>query len=163
MRNLGGRSIKARWKRRIERKACKKGECFINKVVIIGNLTRDPEIRQTANGISACRFTLAVNRRYANQQGVREADFINVVAWRGLAETCARFLGQGSKCAVVGTIQTRSYDAQDGSKRYVTEVVADEVEFLTVKASAEKGAGNAPEMPEAMGGYTEVDDDELPF
>ena len=132
----------------------------MNKAILIGNLTRDPEMRKTASGICACTFTLAVNRRYANQQGVREADFINVVAWRGLAENCIRFLGQGSKCAVVGTIQTRSYDAQDGSKRYVTEVVADEVEFLTVKAGAEKGAGNAPEMPE---GFEEDPDEELPF
>lgn len=132
----------------------------MNKAILIGNLTRDPEMRKTASGICACTFTLAVNRRYANQQGVREADFINVVAWRGLAENCIRFLGQGSKAAVIGTIQTRSYDAQDGSKRYVTEVVADEVEFLTVKASAEKGAA---EMPEALNGYDEADDEELPF
>lgn len=133
----------------------------MNKAILIGNLTRDPEMRKTASGISACTFTLAVNRRYANQQGVREADFINVVAWRGLAENCIRFLGQGSKAAVVGTIQTRSYDAQDGSKRYVTEIVADEVEFLTVKAGVEKGAGNAAEMPE---GFEEEDlSDELPF
>ena len=128
----------------------------MNKVILIGNLTRDPEIRQTASGISACTFTLAVNRRYANQQGVREADFINVVAWRGLAENCVRFLERGSKCAVIGEIRTRSYDAQDGSKRYVTEVVADEVEFLTVKA----GAKDAPEMPE---GFDEVDEYEMPF
>lgn len=114
-------------------------------------------MRKTASGICACTFTLAVNRRYANQQGVREADFINVVAWRGLAENCIRFLGQGSKAAVIGTIQTRSYDAQDGSKRYVTEIVADEVEFLTVKASA----ANVPEMPE---GFEEEDPgEELPF
>lgn len=135
----------------------------MNKAILIGNLTRDPEMRKTASGISACTFTLAVNRRYANQQGVREADFINVVAWRGLAENCIRFLGQGSKCAVVGTIQTRSYDAQDGSKRYVTEVVADEVEFLTVKASAEKGAGNAAEALEMPEGFVEDPDEELPF
>ena len=132
----------------------------MNKAILIGNLTRDPEMKNTASGISACTFTLAINRRYANQQGKKEADYINVVAWRQLAELCARYLERGSKAAVVGTIQTRSYDAQDGSKRYVTEVVADEVEFLTVKAGAEKGA---PEMPEALNGYTEADDEELPF
>ena len=132
----------------------------MNKALLIGNLTRDPEIRKTASGISACTFTLAINRRYANQQGVREADFIGVVAWRQLADLCVKYLEKGSKVAVVGTIQTRSYDAQDGSKRYVTEVVAEEVEFLTVKASAD--SGDAPVRPaDVMQEVT--DDDELPF
>jgi len=156
--SLGGKCTKARWERRIERE-----EGLINKAIIIGNLTRDPEMRKTASGICACTFTLAVNRRYANQQGVREADFINVVAWRCLAENCIQFLGQGSKAAVIGTIQTRSYDAQDGSKRYVTEIVADEVEFLTVKASAKDALGNAPEALEPSGGMDEVEDEEIPF
>lgn len=135
----------------------------MNKAILIGNLTRDPEMKNTASGICACTFTIAINRRYANQQGKKEADYINVVAWRQLAELCARYLERGSKAAVIGTIQTRSYDAQDGSKRYVTEIVADEVEFLTVKASAEKGAGNAAEAPEMPEGYEEDPDQELPF
>ncbi|MBR1979688.1 single-stranded DNA-binding protein [Candidatus Proelusimicrobium excrementi] len=136
----------------------------MNKAILIGNLTRDPEMRKTASGISACTFTLAVNRPFANAAGVRDADFINVVAWRKTAENCVRFLERGSKAAVIGEIRTRSYDAQDGSKRYVTEVVADEVEFLTVKASAEKGAGNAAEVLEMPKGYEEEDlSDELPF
>lgn len=131
----------------------------MNKAILIGNLTRDPEIRKTASGISACTFTLAINRRYANQQGVREADFISVVAWRQLAELCMKYLEKGSKASVVGTIQTRSYDAQDGSKRYVTEIVAEEVEFLTTKASADTGDSVRPSdvMQEV------ADDDELPF
>ena len=132
----------------------------MNKAILIGNLTRDPEMKNTASGISACTFTLAINRRYANQQGKKEADYINVVAWRQLAELCARYLERGSKAAVVGTIQTRSYDAQDGSKRYVTEVVADEVEFLTAKASANNAPETAPAVPDV---FTEVEDDELPF
>lgn len=131
----------------------------MNKAILIGNLTRDPEIRKTASGISACTFTLAVNRRYANQQGVREADFINVVAWRQLADLCLQYLEKGSKIGVVGTIQTRSYDARDGGKRYVTEVVAEEVEFLTVKASVD--TGEAPAQPAGM--QEVADDDELPF
>lgn len=103
----------------------------MNKAIIIGNLTRDPEVRTTASGVSVCTFTVAVNRRFANQQGAREADYINVVTWRQLADLCGRYLAKGRKCAVVGSIQTRTYDAQDGSKRYATEVIADEVEFLS--------------------------------
>lgn len=143
----------------------------MNKAILIGNLTRDPEVRTTGSGVSVCTFTIAVNRRFANQQGVREADFINIVAWRQTAELCGRYLAKGRKVAVVGSIQTRSYDAQDGSKRYVTEVVADEVEFIS---SPQDGArpnrsDDIPLPPEPTdngpraGVMDEVDDDELPF
>ena len=98
----------------------------MNKVILIGNLTKDPEISTTTNGVSVCRFSLAVTRRYTNSSGEREADFINIVVWRALAENCHKFLRKGSKAAVVGTLQSRAYDATDGTKRYVTEVVADE-------------------------------------
>lgn len=131
----------------------------MNKAILIGNLTRDPELRKTGSGISACTFTLAINRRFANQQGVREADFINVVCWRQLADLCMKYLEKGSKIGVVGMIQTRSYDAQDGSKRYVTEVVAEEVEFLTAKAAE----GQAPARASADVMQEVADDDELPF
>lgn len=124
----------------------------MNKAVLIGNLVRDPEIRQTKTGVSTCTFTIAVNRLHTNGQGKREADYIPIVTWRGMAESCAKHLRQGNKVGIVGMIQTRSYDAQDGSKRYVTEVIADEVEFLTPKAKAEDGM---TEMPD--------DYDELPF
>ena len=99
----------------------------MNKVILVGNLTKDPELTTTTSGVSVCRFTIAVSRRYVGASGERETDFINIVVWRGQAENCHKYLKKGSKCGVVGTIQTRSYDAQDGSKRYVTEVVADEV------------------------------------
>ena len=102
----------------------------MNKVILIGNLTKDPEHMSTTSGVSVCRLTLAVQRKFAGQDGEREADFINIVTWRGLADNCHKFLKKGKKCAVIGEIQTRSYDAQDGTKRYVTEVVASEVEFL---------------------------------
>lgn len=98
----------------------------MNKAFIIGNLTREPELRTTASGISVCAFTVAVARK----MGKDEADFIPVITWRGLADNCAKYLVKGQKVAVCGSIQTRSYDAQDGTKRYVTEVIADEVEFL---------------------------------
>ena len=142
----------------------------MNKVILIGNLTRDPESRTLTSGTVCTTFTLAVNRRFTNAQGVREADFINIVTWRQTAELCARYLAKGRKVCVVGQIQSRSYDAQDGTKRYVTEVVADEVEFL---GSREDGGMNRsrnevplPPEPAAnanIGGFTEVDDDELPF
>ena len=118
----------------------------MNKAILVGNLTRDPELRATASGISVCTFTVAVNRRVsrdAQAQGQRDADFIPIVTWRGLADNCARYLAKGRKVAVIGSIQTRSYDAQDGSKRYVTEVVADDVEFLTPAG----GGSSAPYMP----------------
>ena len=104
------------------------------------------------------------NRRRANQQGVHEADFINIVVWRALGENCARYLTKGSQCAVSGSIQTRAYSAQDGSKRYVTEVVADEVEFLAkAKDSAAPAQGGAQGTYDGQDGFTQVEDDQLPF
>ncbi len=133
----------------------------MNKVFLIGRLAADPELRTTANGISVATFRLAVNRRRANQDGTRTADFISVIAWRGLGESCAKYLTKGSQCAVVGSIQTRSYDAQDGTRRYVTEVVADEVEFL---ARAREGADQtALSAANTQDGFTQVEDGELPF
>ncbi|MDO4357362.1 MAG: single-stranded DNA-binding protein [Clostridia bacterium] len=143
----------------------------MNKAILIGNLTRDPEARTTSGGTPVTTFTLAINRRFTNSQGVREADFINIVTWRQTAELCARYLSKGRKVCVVGQIQSRSYDAQDGTKRYVTEVVADEVEFLGSRedGGAPRPRNEIPLPPEPAapsapaGGFTEVDDDELPF
>ena len=144
----------------------------MNKAFLIGNLTRDPELRTLPSGVSVCTFTIAINRTFVNQQGVREADFLNIVAWRQLGETCARYLSKGRKVGVTGSIQTRSYDAQDGSKRYVTEIVADDVEFLSSvqdnnQARQNEAVPPPPEpmgfAPQANGGFTEVEDDELPF
>ena len=111
----------------------------MNKVILVGNLTRDPEYRTTPSGASVCNFSIAVQRRFANQQGVREADFINCVAWRQQADFVHRFFTKGRRIGVVGSLQTRTYDAQDGSKRYVTEVVCDECEFVDSKP---QGDGN---------------------
>ena len=142
----------------------------MNKAFLIGNLTRDPEMRTTASGTSVCTFSIAVNRRFANQQGVREADFINIVAWRQLADLCGRYLSKGRKCAVVGSIQTRTYDAQDGTKRTIVEIVADEVEFLSSPQERQyNNPGDVPPPPAPSAsytsntGFTQVDDDELPF
>ena len=142
----------------------------MNKVILIGNLASDPELKRTASDIPWCTFRIAVQRRFANPQGVREADFFPIVAWRQTAELCARFLTKGRKCAVVGQLQTRSYDAQDGTKRYVTEVIADNVEFCDSRPSegGHPRTDNPPPPPAPSGsapsgGFTEVDDDELPF
>ena len=143
----------------------------MNKAILIGNLARDPETMTTSSGITKCNFTVAVQRRFANAQGVREADFLTIVCWRQTAELCARYLSKGRKVAVEGSIQTRSYDAQDGTKRYVTEIVADNVEFLGSRDEGSRGGYDAPAAPApaprqaapAAGGFTEVDDDELPF
>jgi len=103
----------------------------MNKVFLIGRLTRDPELRYTSSNIPSATFSLAVDRNFTNQNGEREADFINIVVWRKQAENVKNYLTKGSQVAIDGRIQTRTYDAQDGSKRYVTEVVADNVQFLS--------------------------------
>ena len=108
----------------------------MNKVVLIGRLTRDPELRYTGSNTPVATFSLAVNRNFSNQQGEREADFINIVVWRKQAENVKNYLTQGSQVAIEGRIQTRTYDDNNGQKRYITEVVADNVEFLGSKNSS---------------------------
>ncbi len=105
----------------------------MNKVILIGRLTKDPELRYTSNNVPTVSFTVAVNRPFANQSGVREADFLNVVVWRKQAENVKKYITKGNLVAVEGRIQTRNYDDKDGKKVYVTEVVADNVQFLESK------------------------------
>lgn len=109
----------------------------MNKVVLIGRLTKDPELRYTSSNVPCCTFSIAVNRNFTNQNGEREADFINVQVWKKMAENCSKYLAKGSQVAIDGRIQTRSYDTQDGSKRYVTEVIAENVQFLDSKNSGQ--------------------------
>ena len=161
----------------------------MNKVFLIGRLTKDPELRYTGSNTAVATFTLAVNRNFSNQQGEREADFINVVVWRKQAENVKNYLTQGSQAAVDGRIQTRSYDDNNGQKRYVTEVVADNVEFLGSKNSSNNsnntnsstgdskdpspydfGDGTEPKGTDIdsnpfadFGSSIEISDDELPF
>ena len=111
----------------------------MNKVFLIGRLTRDPELRYTSSNIAVATFSIAVDRNFSNASGEREADFINIVVWRKQAENVKNYMHKGSQVAIDGRIQTRSYDDTDGKKRYVTEVVADNVQFLDSKGS---GAGN---------------------
>jgi single-strand DNA-binding protein len=112
---------------------------MMNKVILIGRLTKDPELRYTPNGTAVTTFTLAVNRPRTGQAGEREADFINIVAWSKLADLCANYLRKGRQAAVEGRLQTRSYDNKEGKKVYVTEVVAENVQFL---GSKEEGNGS---------------------
>lgn len=133
----------------------------MNKVIMIGNLAADPESRTTQSGIAQCTLRIAVQRRFPNASGQRESDFFNVVCFRQTAEFAARYLAKGRKVAVEGSLQTRSYDAQDGSKRYVTEVIADNVEFCDSRPEGAQTGTQAPAQPK--GQFTEVDDDELPF
>ena len=144
----------------------------MNKAILIGRLANDPESRTTQSGIAQCTFRLAVNRRFANAQGVREADFFTIVCWRQTAEFCARYLSKGRQVAVEGSIQNRSYDAQDGTKRYVTEIIADNVEFLGSREDGVRQGGfdapaaSAPaprSQAPASSDTVDFDDDELPF
>ena len=136
----------------------------MNKVYLIGNLTRDPEMRSTQSGVTVCNFSIAVNRRFKDADGKAQTDYFNIVAWRQLGELCGKFLMKGKKVAVVGSIQTRSYEAQDGSKRMAYDIVADEVEFLTPMGEAPGTRSTADvEYKPADSGFTKVDDEELPF
>lgn len=130
----------------------------MNKAFLIGNLTKDPELKTTQSGLSVCKFTIAVNRKFKDAQGKQVTDFIPIITWRELAENCAKYLAKGRKAAVVGEIQTRSYDSQDGTKRYVTEIIASEVEFLTPKQEHQQEA-----VCDQALNFTAMVDDELPF
>ena len=126
----------------------------MNNVILVGRLTRDPELRTTPNGIATTQITVAMNRPVSTN-GERQSDFINVVVWRRQAENVAKYCTKGSLVGVTGRIQSRSYDAQDGTKRYVTEVVADNVTFL---GSRQGGASNANSFGmDAMPDYNTVD------
>ncbi|MGP4074179.1 single-stranded DNA-binding protein [Piscibacillus sp. B03] len=137
---------------------------MLNKVVLVGRLTRDPELRYTPNGVAVANFTIAVNRPFSNQNGKREADFINCVAWRRQAENLANFMKKGSMVGVDGRIQTRSFEGQDGKRNFVTEVMAEQVQFLEGKTSNESSEQSQSGSPlENEGIPMDLSDDELPF
>ena len=139
----------------------------MNKVYLIGNLTRDPEMSETSGGVAFCRIGLAVNRPYSSSDGERQTDFFNITVWRTQAENCGRYLKKGSKVAVVGSLQNRSYEDKDGNKRQVTDIIANEVEFLSVRNQSEPSEeeiGAAPVQRASVKPTLEqVDDDQLPF
>lgn len=131
----------------------------MNKICIVGNLTRDPELRATEQGNAVCSFTVAVNRRYKDQDGNTPTDFIPVVVWRDLAENCAKYLAKGRKVAVSGALQIRSYTDRDGAKRWVSEIQANEVDFLTPRGESSKD--EAPARREQEAWQTSPEDDWL--
>jgi single-strand DNA-binding protein len=132
---------------------------MLNRVVLIGRLTKDPELRYTPNGVAVATFTLAVDRSWTNAQGEKEADFIPIVVWRKQAENCANYIGKGSLVAVDGRLQIRTYDGKDGQRRWVTEVVAESVRFLDKRDSA---SGTSQEFG-PVGNEVEFTDEEIPF
>ena len=128
----------------------------MNISIIEGHLTKDPESRATQSGTPVATFTVAVNRKYKDANGAKQTDFIPVVAWRKTAELCAQYLRKGSHIIVAGSVQVRTYDAKDGTKRYAFEIVADEVQFLDSKQKEEKA--------EQIEGFTDItQEDSLPF
>ena len=136
----------------------------MNKVLLIGNLTREPELSSTASGVAMCRIGIAVNRNYTNSEGNRETDFFNITAWRNLAERCGKYLHKGSKVGIVGNLQMRSYEV-NGEKRNTIDIIADDIEFLSPKGSVEgaDAMGANTESDEKVVKLEPVDDSELPF
>jgi len=136
----------------------------LNRIILIGRLTKDPELRYTPNGVAVTSFTLAVDRTYKNSQGEKETDFINCVVFRQLAELCANYLAKGKLAAIEGRLQIRSYDGQDGQKRWVTEVVGDNVRFLSPKDSNNNSTESSAEADNFSSFAHEISlDDDIPF
>lgn len=141
---------------------------MINRTVLVGRLTKDPELKYTPSGVPMARFTLAVNRPFSNQQGEKEADFINCIAWRKQAESLSNYMKKGNMVGIEGRIQTGSFEGQDGKRVYTTDVIADSVQFLEARggsnAQGQQNYNRTDEDPFAnTKGPVEVSDDELPF
>lgn len=135
-----------------------------NRCWFTGNVVKSPEYQKTANGISVCRFTIAVNRKFKKEDGTTETDFINCVAWRNGADFISKYAHKGNRVGIIGSLQTRSYDAQDGTKRHVTEIVVEEVEIYTPKSENEnKPKTEAAAKQEVMQNFEPINDDNLPF
>ena len=137
----------------------------MNKVILAGNLTRDPEYQTTPNGVALARFSIAVQRKFVNSDGNREADFINCVAWRSQADFVNKYFKKGSRIGLTGSLQTRSYEANDGSRRTATEVVVEDVEFVGPKQEdSGREYDSQPEVQnEEKPSLQPVEDDDLPF
>ena len=139
----------------------------MNKITLIGNLTHDPEVRSTPNGVTVCTFNIAVNRRFAPQGGEKVTDFFRINAWRQLGDTCAKYLSKGRKVAVIGELQARTYEAKDGTTRMSLVVSADEVEFLSPRQQDDGSGYSAPRQsnaaPQDLAGFTDIQSDDIPF
>ena len=139
----------------------------MNKVFLIGNLTRDPELTETTSGVALCRFAIAVNRNYGSADGERKTDFFNIVAWRGLGETVARYAKKGNKVAVSGSIELRNYEDSQGVKRTGVDIVAQDVEFLTPRGTSNDDVYDSPAPAQRGGAKPQLqpfdDDSDIPF
>ena len=131
----------------------------MNRVILIGNLTKDPEVNITSSDITNCKFTVAVTRSYNK----KETDFFTIICWRGLAENCGKYLRKGSKVGISGSIQNKNYEGSDGIRRYTTEIVADEVQFLTSRAEVEDNEIEPVNQAKISELTPVADDDKLPF
>ena len=131
----------------------------MNQLVLVGNLTKDVELSETNSGIVKAKFTLAVSRDYTNSDGERETDFFDITVWRERAELCAKYLHKGSKVGIVGSIQFRTYEDNEGNNRKVAEVKVDKVEFLSPKKTEKEETSSKRDRPE----LEEIDDNQLPF
>lgn len=150
---------------------------MLNRVVLVGRLTRDPDLRYTPNGVAVANFNIACNRPFKNQNGENEADFINCVVWRKTAENLAQYMGKGSMIGVDGRLQSRSYEGKDGKMVYVTEIVAESIQFLESRNSSGKSESSQqanyqykqqsdqqPDNPfQGSGQQVDIQDDDLPF
>lgn len=146
----------------------------MNKVYLIGNLTKDPEMRATQLGVSVCNFSIAVGRRFKDSEGNQQTDFFDVVAWRQLGDLCGKYLRKGKKVAITGSIQTHRFTDKNGVTRTGWDIIADEVEFLTPQDTGmqkemehrieeRRAIAQEPEYAPADKGFTTVEDEELPF
>jgi single stranded DNA-binding protein (ssb) len=136
---------------------------MLNRVILIGRLTKDPDMRYSPSGVACTTFTLAVDRPFTNSTGEREADFIPIVTWRQLAEACANHLRKGRLCAVEGRIQTRNYENNEGRRVYVTEIVADNVRFLERGENGNRGQGRSNDQFGDVWKTLDIGPDDLPF
>ncbi len=139
----------------------------MNKVILVGRLVRDPELRTTQAGTSVCNFTVACDRRYQKEGEERQADFINCIAWRQQADFISKFFSKGTRIALEGSIQTRSWDDDEGNRRYATEVIVDHVEFAQSKGEGQSNAASTNYIPDNSSfpdGFMPIpEDDDLPF
>ena len=136
---------------------------MLNRIVVIGRLTKDPELRTTSNGVAVATFTVAVDRQYKTQNGEKETDFIPVVVWRGLAETCKKYLSKGNMAAIDGRLQIRNYENDKGERRTIAEIVAENVQFLTPKGNTQE-SDNSTSFDPNLGESGEMEPlDDIPF
>lgn len=135
----------------------------MNKIILIGNLTRDPELRSTSSGVTVCSFTIAVNRRFGGQDGERVTDYFRINAWRQMGESCGKYLAKGRKVAVTGELHPRSYVDKNGDTRFALDVNASEVEFLTPRGTGVQAERPADGREQDEYGFTDLTTDDIPF